>query len=119
MTTRAVLVLMSALIVVESAGNPKAVGARGEAGCLQITQGCIEDVNRINGHVIFSREDCFLRSRSIAICQLYINHYATRERLGHEPTDEDRARIWNGGPNGWKSPATLPYWRKVERELGR
>ena len=28
--------------------------------------------------------------------------YATKARLGHEPTVEDVARIHNGGPDGWK-----------------
>jgi hypothetical protein len=30
---------------------------------------------------------------------------------------EDAARIWNGGPNGWKKKATDSYWQKVARAL--
>ena len=32
-------------------------------------------------------------------------------------TDEDRARIWNGGPNGYKKQATVKYWKKVKEHL--
>ena len=34
-------------------------------------------------------------------------------------TDEQRARIWNGGPRGMSKAATLPYWAKVQKELER
>ena len=43
--------------------------------------------------------------------------YATEKRLGRPVTDQDRARIHNGGPNGWKSPATIGYWSKVKKFL--
>ena len=44
----------------------------------------------------------------------YMGRYATRERLGRDPTDEDIARIHNGGPDGYRKTATLPYWNKVK-----
>lgn len=47
----------------------------------------------------------------------YMARYATAKRLGHTPTDEDFARIHNGGPNGWKNSATLGYWHKVQAVL--
>ena len=53
----------------------------------------------------------------------YMARYATAKRLGHTPTDEDFARIHNGGPNGWKdnstpkSTATLGYWHEVQAAL--
>jgi len=34
-------------------------------------------------------------------------------RYGCE-TDEQRARMWNGGPRGMEKSATLAYWRKVK-----
>jgi len=43
--------------------------------------------------------------------------YATEEKIGREPTDEDRARIWNGGPMGWRNKATIGYWNKVKKHL--
>ena len=47
----------------------------------------------------------------------YMARYATAKRLGHTPTDEDFARIHNGGPNGWKNSSTLGYWHKVQAAL--
>ena len=38
----------------------------------------------------------------------YMGRYATPERLGRQPTDEDIARIHNGGPNGYRLDSTLP-----------
>lgn len=49
----------------------------------------------------------------------YMQRYATEERLGHPPTNEDFARIHNGGPNGFKKPQTEKYWRKVEGILSK
>ena len=48
-----------------------------------------------------------------------MKRYATKSRLGHEPTDEDIARIHNGGPNGYKNPATVKYWEKVEKAMAK
>ena len=46
-----------------------------------------------------------------------MERYATKIRLGHDPTDEDIARIHNGGPNGYKNPNTVQYWEKVKKYL--
>ena len=43
--------------------------------------------------------------------------YATKKRLGHNPTAEDIARIHNGGPNGFKKGGTEGYWEKVKNRL--
>ncbi|XP_022088600.1 lysozyme-like [Acanthaster planci] len=51
--------------------------------------------------------------------QGYMERYAIYSRLGHNPTCEDFARIHNGGPNGFKNPATIPYWDKVKNCLER
>ena len=32
-------------------------------------------------------------------------------------TAETYARIWNGGPDGWRKPTTAAYWRKVRVKL--
>ncbi|MDP6249404.1 MAG: hypothetical protein QGH26_01040 [Candidatus Pacebacteria bacterium] len=55
--------------------------------------------------------------RSIAICREYIDYYAIERRIGREPTLQDMARIWNGGPNGYKKPSTKKYWEKVKEVL--
>lgn len=46
-----------------------------------------------------------------------MSHYATVARLGHVPTDEDIARIHNGGPNGYREANTVAYWRRVQSQL--
>jgi hypothetical protein len=32
-------------------------------------------------------------------------------------TDEQKARIWNGGPGGMRKKTTLAYWRKVQEAM--
>ena len=114
--------LFVAVMAVETGGEPdptKAVGKDGLSfGPAQITDICREDVNRIFG-TRFNRMSCANATISGYIFDRYLEHYATKERLGHEPTDEDRARIWNGGPDGWKKECTIDYWRKVKVELTR
>ena len=51
------------------------------------------------------------------VIQAYMNRYATETRLGHPATDEDIARIHNGGPNGYQKDSTLGYWEKVKKHL--
>jgi hypothetical protein len=113
--------LVAALIQVESGGDDDAVGDRRLAhhayGCLQIRQPVCDDVNQRFG-TNYQAEQCLgNRELSIGICRLYIGAYATAERLGHEPNDENRARIWNGGPTGWRRAATKKYWDKVQAAI--
>jgi hypothetical protein len=108
--------LIFALISVESGGNDHAWGDNGKAwGCLQITQAVIDDVQRIAPRDRYY--NCFKRADAIWICQTYLNHYATKPRIGREPTMQDYARIWNGGPLGWRKKETKPYWLKVKKVL--
>jgi hypothetical protein len=66
-----------------------------------------------------SYEDCKDLDYSVEVFRRYTARYATQKRLGHAPTDEDHARIWNGGPNGYKKNSTLGYWSKVNKEMNR
>lgn len=112
--------LVCALIAVESGGDDYAVGDHGAAvGCLQIHEAVVRDVNqRLRIHpLLFANAERLDRAQSIKICVFYLNHYATESRLGHTPTDEDYARIWNGGPNGYKNPRTYGYWNRVKTHL--
>lgn len=103
--------------MVESGGDNFAIGDNGRAyGCLQIHEICVKDVNRIYG-TNYVHEDAFHREKAIKICELYLSHYASEKRLGRVPTAEDMARIWNGGPMGYKKSATENYWRKVKQKL--
>lgn len=111
------LALILALIMVESGGDNFAIGDNGRAyGCLQIHEICVKDVNRIYG-TNYVHEDAFHREKAIRICELYLSYYASEKSLGRKATFEDMARIWNGGPNGYKKESTLKYWRKVEKAL--
>ena len=51
------------------------------------------------------------------VMQAYMDRYATEARLGHPATDEDIARIHNGGPYGFRKSSTLKYWEKVQAYL--
>lgn len=116
--------LISALIHTETRGVRDPDHAMGDYvhgrptafGCLQISQKVIDDVNRITGRRL-TVTDAFHRPTAIWICQTYLNYWATKERLGREPTDQDRARIWNGGPDGWHEWATMRYWGKVHQRM--
>ena len=54
---------------------------------------------------------------SEGVVDAYVHRYATPNRLGHEPTDEDFARIHHGGPDGWNSPNTQYYWSQVSAAM--
>jgi hypothetical protein len=113
--------LIAALIQVESKGNDRAHGdlhmKQQAYGPLQIRQPVCDDINRrfgTNHHA----EDCLgNRALSVELCKQYLSMYATEKRLGREVTDEDRARIWNGGPQGFKKSSTEKYWDKVQAVL--
>jgi|TARA_B100002003_G_scaffold19578_2_gene16180 hypothetical protein len=113
--------LIKAIEEVESGGNTSAVGDRHLSdkayGCLQIRQPCVDDYNR--WHKTNYRAEQMLGNYelSIAICREYIDYYAIERRIGREPTLQDMARIWNGGPNGYKKPSTKKYWEKVKEVL--
>jgi len=109
--------LIPALEKVESNGNPDAIGDGGKAlGILQIWEVVIIDVNRAKG-TSYVHADAFDPVKARAICKAYLSIYCTERRLGRQPTMEDAARIWNGGPNGFKKAATEKYWHKVKAAL--
>lgn len=119
------MIFIHALIGAES-GNPDfhltgqiiiveaRVGTRGEWGPLQITTQLVDDVNRISpaGHYRYTYLDRLSEDKAIEMCIIYLMHYGTPQHLGHIATEEDLARMWNGGPDGWKKKATRDYWRK-------
>ena len=95
-------------------------GDNGNAiGPLQIWECAFIDVQR-DGEVY---SDCEDLDFSLEVFQRYMKRYATEKRLGRPVTDEDRARIWNGGPRGvWakgkKKIKLDKYWAKVNNVLG-
>jgi len=106
--------LVDAIHQVETNGRLGPVrGDGGKAlGPLQIHRVCWLDAN-----VPGKYEDCADLSYSKRVFAAYMERYATERRLGRPVTDEDRARIWNGGPNGYKKKATVKYWIKVKEHL--
>ena len=107
------------MIAVESGGNDAAIGDHGRArGALQIHRSVVADVNRIAG-THYRWEDMHRRDVAVYVAGVYLAHYVTEERLGHKPTAADAARIWTGGPDGWKEPATKRYWRRVQQKLNK
>ena len=107
------------MIIVESRGVNDAIGDNGKAvGCLQIHKVVIDDVNGIYD-TSYEYDDRYDRDKSIEVAKLYLTHYASEKRLNRQPTIKDAARIWDGGPNGHKKEATLPYWEKVKKQIER
>ena len=112
-------ILIVAIAFVESGGDPHAVNCKeGAYGLLQIREICVKDVNRIAG-TAFTHNDAFDPEKAIKMFLVYVTHYATEERIGRDPTIQDAARIWNGGPDGFLEPETIPYWEKVQKRFHR
>ena len=113
---------LMAVMRVDSSGNDNAVGDNGAShGPLQIQKACVIDANEWRKARGLSQfrfpQDCYDRQKAEQIMLSYLHRYATENRLGKRPTIEDYARIWNGGPNGYKIQATVKYWNKVKKEL--
>ena len=116
--------LWNAIAAVESGGNIRAVNPHGgAAGVAQIRTTCLADCNRIARREGDGREfapsDRLRPGTSREMWRIYLEHYGRQyqRKTGRTPTDEVYARIWNGGPQGWKRASTLPYWRQVRAAL--
>lgn len=108
--------LEKAIIQVESGGDDYAIGDNGKAfGCMQIWDVYMEDA--FPSQKRKGKECLGNRDLSILAFRKYMARYATKKRLGRDPTPEDIARIHNGGPNGYKKVSTVKYWKKVEKTL--
>lgn len=100
--------------MVESSGRTGPILGDGGAalGPLQIHRACWQDANLPGKY-----EDCADLEYSKRVFRAYMSRYATSRRIGRAVTDEDRARIWNGGPQGYKKFTTITYWNKVKGHL--
>lgn len=109
-------ILFAAIVAVESNGNCLAIGDKGKAvGPAQTWEITVRDCNRILGKPVFRMEDRFSMEKSKQIFEIYTTHYG--KRYGVPVSDEVRAKVWNGGPNGPKKQATQKYWQKVKGKL--
>ena len=106
------LILIAALIHVESSGDPTKIGDNGNSwGPLQLSAKMSRDVNRISGKA-YTREDAFDLGKSIEMALIYFRHYGDGKSI------EDMSRMWVGGPDGWEQlEATESHWQKVKTEI--
>ena len=110
--------LLDSICKVESNCDSSEVGDGGLAiGAYQIHRVYWQDAVEYDPSIGGSYSDCYDKDYAEKIVLAYWKRYATEKRLGRKVTDEDRARIHNGGPNGYKKSCTIDYWSKVEREL--
>jgi len=116
--------LWRAIVAVESRGDVNAYNAHdGATGMAQIRSVCLEDANRIAGlrgmDERFSAADRSNPRAARRIWNLYLDFYGKQDEkeTGLKPTDEVFARIWNGGPSGWRKTSTLPYWNRIREAL--
>lgn len=107
--------LFHAIGQVESGGNVKAYNRKKKAaGIVQIRPICVADCNRIVQSERWSLSDRYDPSRSFEMFKVYTTHYKNHYGLTGQ---QAAARIWYGGPRGWKKKSTLRYWAKVKKEL--
>lgn len=109
--------LLAALIAVESNGNDLARGRHGDLGALQVRPCVVADVNRMAG-THFRWAEMTNRWAALGVFRIYTGRYCTEARLGRPVTDQDLARVWHGGPNGWKRRKTVAYWKRVQARMG-
>lgn len=104
--------LLRAIIQVESAGRSDAVGDGGKAvGILQIHACVIADVNDWLGEERYALADRLDPSKTREIFTHYIARWCPNG------TDEQKSRVWNGGPRGASKPATAGYWERVRKAM--
>ena len=101
--------LLAAIAAVESDNG------RTSDNVYQIRRIYLDDLGRIYG-CHFADEVATDRHASEQVMLAYWEYYGERyaRRTGRQPTAEVLARIHNGGPDGWRKPATEGYWRKVK-----
>lgn len=105
--------LLDAIAIVESNGNPHAVGDGGRAlGAYQIHRAYWKDGTKFLG-VTWSYEQAKDPDKAREVVRAYLLHYGKDKGL------LDKARIHNGGPRGYRKDATLSYARRIAEILER
>ena len=94
---------------VESSGqsNPPPGDGGRAVGPYQLHKAAVDDVNRMFG-VRFNYSDRTDTQKARLIAGLYISGWLEVHRA------EIAARIYNGGPRGWRKQSTNAYWAKLE-----
>ena len=100
--------LFAAIRKVESNGQDLAVNAEEHAyGAYQCRKGAWLDGGGMSEDW---PQQAFVRERVEIVMKTYWRRYGA-------VTDEQKARIWNGGPMGMKKLATKRYWRKIQEAM--
>ena len=107
--------LFIAIRIVESSCNPQAFNESENAkGYYQIRPIYVEDVNRI-AKTSYQHDDAYDQKKAEEMIRIYAEHYCKIRKI--PLTYENVARLHNGGSKGHLKKATLPYWKKVKKEL--
>ena len=107
--------IIAALVALESGGNPDAVGDCGRAvGVLQIHPSMVAECNRIVGAERWTLADRADAAKSKAMAEAYLEHWAQliARRIGRNLAPEEMARLWGGGPTGYRKASTDAYSRR-------
>jgi len=103
--------LIAAIIQVESGGDTLAYNLKEDAvGCLQIRPIMVREVNRLVGKDSFTLDDRWSEAKSIQMFNVLRSHLKGA-------SDEQIARVWNGGYTGHKKQSTIKYWQKVRNKI--
>lgn len=103
--------IMRACELVESGGNPMALGKDGDRGILQIRPILLLDYNQRTGSH-YDTTDLYSVEISRKIFAFYAN------RIGVKPSNYSQiAREWNCGRRGRNKDAAFRYWEKVKKHL--
>ena len=103
-----------AIHLTETGGRVGAIrGDGGKAlGPLQIHYACWKDCN-----VPGTYNQCTNLAYSTKVMEAYMNKYARKYIASKD--FQSMARIWNGGPAGYRRAATIGYWNKVKHNLDK
>jgi soluble lytic murein transglycosylase-like protein len=101
--------LLNAVMAVESNFDSMAYNEKENAvGVLQIRPIMVREVNRLLGEDKYTLKDRWNKTKSIEMFNVIRSHLKGA-------SDEQIARVWNGGYNGHNIPKTMQYWRKVKQ----
>jgi hypothetical protein len=101
--------LLNAVMAVESNFDTMAYNEKeNAAGVLQIRPIMVSEVNRLLGEDKYTLKDRWNKTKSIEMFNVIRLHLKGA-------SDEQIARVWNGGYNGHNIPQTIQYWQKVKQ----
>jgi hypothetical protein len=107
---------LNALGKVESNNNDLAIGDNGKAiSRFQIWRVCYQDAREYNKTINFSYESLTNKVNAEIIVNSYLSRYCKESIKNND--FEKMARIWNGGPSGYKKQSTIKYWDKIKNNL--